>query len=237
MIAEKINEKPKMKHILVLIILSTLIISSCDFLEQEGSGRIVTRNYDFSRFTGIGAHSGLDFTVKQDDFYEVRVRVDDNLVDELEVYQSRKDISIGFEGITPVDPTEFSSDIVTDEITAFDISGGSHGTFYGFDNISDLYIEISGGSKLTAGSSQNVDGRFELDSSGGSKLYLQDLTVTDPKIDMSGGSVCRIRITDNSIITGHLSGGSTLYHCGRGIRDKTSKSGGSTVKRVDCDDL
>ena len=157
-----------MKNILVSIILSTLILlASCDFIEEEGSGRITTRNYDFSRFTGIGAHYGLDFTVKQDDsFYDVRVRVDDNLVDELEVYQSGRDISIGFESRHPVDPIEFSADIVTDEIAEFDISGSSYGTFYGFDNISDLYINISGGSKLRTGSSQNVDGRFELDSSG-----------------------------------------------------------------------
>jgi len=229
-----------MKRILVLLIFSTSIIltSCCDFWE-EGSGRIVTRDYNFTRFTGIGAHSALDFTVKQDDSsYDVRVRVDDDLVDELEVYQSGRDVSIGFdERITRVDPTEFSADIVTDEITGFDISGGSYGTFYGFDNMPDLYINISGGSTLRTGSVQNVDGRFELDSSGGSKLYLQDLTVTNPKIDMSAGSVCRIRITDNSIITGHLTGGSTLYYCGRGIIDRTSKSSGSKVERVDYDDL
>ncbi len=229
-----------MKHILVSIILSTLIIlTSCDFLGEEGSGRIVSRGYDFDRFTGIGAHHSLDFTVKQDNsLYDVSVRVDDNLVDELEVYQSGKDISIGFErSITSIDPTEFSADIITDGITAFDVSGASDGTFYGFDNISDLYIDISGASRLRAGSDQRVDGRFELDSSGGSKLYLQDLTVTDPKINMSGGSVCRIRIADNSIITGHLSGGSDLYYCGRGIIDGTSKSGGSKVERVDYDDF
>ena len=106
-----------------------------------------------------------------------------------------------------------------------DLSGGSD--FEGRVTAQSLDISASGGSDVS------ISGRAEklsLNASGGSDIDGFDMIAEYCSVESSGGS--DITITANKEINGNASGGSDIHYKGNASSAKTSKSGGSSFKKV-----
>jgi hypothetical protein len=104
-------------------------------------------------------------------------------------------------------------------------SGGSDVS--GKVNVKELSLSASGGSDM------NISGRADrvkIGASGGSDIHGYDLVSNTCSVQSSGGS--DVHITANKEITANASGGSDVYYKGTASASNTSKSGGSSVKRV-----
>lgn len=88
----------------------------------------------------------------------------------------------------------------------------------------------SGGSEIYSADAMLLDDA-SFDLSGGSNFSGYDLSVARADVDVSGGSVLSITVTD--ALTGEISGGSKIYYKGRPSILNVENSGGSQI--VACD--
>ena len=88
----------------------------------------------------------------------------------------------------------------------------------------------SGGSEIYSADAMLLDDA-SFDLSGGSNFSGYDLSVARADVDVSGGSVLSITVTD--ALTGEISGGSKIYYKGRPSILNIENSGGSQT--VACD--
>ncbi len=106
-----------------------------------------------------------------------------------------------------------------------DISGGSD--LKGRINAESLSITASGGSDA------DISGKAEkisIHASGGSDVDGFDMVTNYCNVSSSGGS--DVTITVNKTISGNASGGSDIHYKGSASSASTSKSGGSSFKKV-----
>jgi hypothetical protein len=213
-----------------------LLLGGCGAVAIKGSGVVVEEQHKPEAFDSIAGHGGLDLEItKADATHQIVVKIDDNLQKYVDVEQDGAHVAIGFYGIPPgrhLEPTEWSADVAMESLTAIDLSGGTHGSFEGFD-LADLEINASGGSVLTAVPEQTVTGTVEANGSGGSHFELGHLAIPDLAINLSGGSHCTVRIQDGGTLTANLSGGSRLTYCGTNVQVSEDVSGGSQVTHGD----
>jgi hypothetical protein len=116
-------------------------------------------------------------------------------------FSSSHDLSVGLSG----------GSRVTGDITAGDVylslSGGSHVNLSGSAN--ELVATGSGGSHISlSGSAENI----VIKGSGGSHFNLQDYSVSDADINLSGGSHAYVHV--NGTLNVDISGGSEVHYTG-----------------------
>ena len=116
-------------------------------------------------------------------------------------FNSSHDLSVGLSG----------GSSVTGDITAGDVylslSGGSHVNLSGSAN--ELVATGSGGSHISlSGSAENI----VIKGSGGSHFNLQDYSVSDADINLSGGSHAYVHV--NGTLNVDISGGSEVHYTG-----------------------
>jgi hypothetical protein len=239
-----------MKPIRHLFFLSLILVSlACGCVLPsalggiQGSGNLITVEKDLSGFTSLDVHHGCRLNVMQAESYSVVVRIDDNLVDYLELEQHGSTLRIGMKSGRSYSRVQLEADITMPDIEQLDMGGGSEGRITGFQlehsfsvslsgggelsgvlDTGDLQVSLSGGSEITLeGSGSDLD----VAGSGGAAIHLGDFRAKDVQVDLSGGSQATVYVDGR--LTGDLSGGATVYYNGNAELGSISKSGGARV--------
>lgn len=235
----------------VLVLLAAVLVAGCGFLPiVQGSGVPATSLYGVGSYSRFSAEQGCSVIVVQDAVPSLRVTIDDNLVDYLEVTQQGTDgVAIGlkpgylYSGIT------FSAEVHVPFLTGIDLSGGSQvvvltgqppvtamGVTLSGGSTADLRqvgagtlsVDLSGGSVLTAsGSGPTV----QVSASGGSSAHLLDYTAHAAAVDLSGASECWLTLGGGTVDL-RASGASTLYYRGTASLRLLDMSGASRLVQV-----
>jgi hypothetical protein len=177
--------------VFVSLIVIALAISGCDEFIVEGrtlvgSGDLITTTYDLEDFDAVDISNAFEATVVQDDAFSVVTRVDDNIMEYLEVFVRGNTLVIQ---LTPMANLNIVGSTMEAEITMpalseISLSGASRAAISGFSSEDHFDVELSGASSLEG----DIEaGRVTLGTSGASGVMLA-LIGADVRIDASGSS-------------------------------------------------
>lgn len=137
--------------------------------------------------------------------------------------------------------------VTVTELNSLALGGGAVGKITDVIKVSDLKLDLSGGSivngnfsgsdldmELSGGSIGEIGGNFsdaQIEASGGSILKAYDVDLNNCKLDASGGSI--INVSFDKEMTAEASGGSIIHYKGDGVIRSVDASGGSIIKKKD----
>jgi hypothetical protein len=193
----------EMKTTTTLIsLILVVLISACSQI-TSGSGEIVTQEMDFTGFDKLDVSQGFNVEVNQGDDFSVIIRVDDNLVEFLQVEKVGDTLKIGLEGDRIYTTSNLRAEVTMPSLTGLEASGGSD-------------VTVSGtGEDIT------------VDASGGSDADLASFSVVNANVVASGGS--DVTINASGTLNVDASGGSQVYYLGSPTMGQIETSGGSDV--------
>ncbi len=172
-------------RLFVLGFLTATLFSSCDFFHNKkihGDGNVTTQTRAVSNFEVVDVSGAVDVYVKQDSAFSVKVVVDANLQEYVEVYEDNGVLKIHQQDNTSLDATKGIKVYVSaPKFEEFEASGAC-----------DIISENKIGS----------DGTIAVDVSGASTVNLE---IKAPKINVGASGACNITLrgeTKNVTIDG-----------------------------------
>ncbi|HMA65262.1 MAG TPA: DUF2807 domain-containing protein, partial [Chitinispirillaceae bacterium] len=205
----------------------------------------VSASKNISGFKSISVHNGCRAEITKGDTYSVSIYTDDNIQTYVETWKEGTTLNIGLEPANSYQPTQFKAFITCPDIVGLSGSGGSSLKFTDTEKVSKHTISLSGGStycgtiaadtidaSLSGGSDCTITGTvsyFKITGSGGSECGARNLTASNCKSSLSGGSKAVAIV--NTELRGELSGGSEFFYFGTPAI-KVNTSGGSVVKKM-----
>jgi preprotein translocase subunit SecF len=189
-----------------------------------GSGHATTQPYNLSDFTAVSASQGFNVVITQGSSYSVKVTTDDNIQQYVDVHKSGSTLYLGLKTGFGISTTQLKAEVTMPNMTNLQLSGGSQASGQNLTLVTNLSIDFSGGSRATL-TGQAVD--LTVTGSGGSNINLQDFQVQNAKVDLSGGSQCKVNVSGKLDV--NLSGGSQLQYRGTPTMGSQDISGGSRI--------
>jgi hypothetical protein len=211
-----------------------------------GSGNIVTQEETFTGFDKVEVSNAFKVDIRQGETFNVVIRVDDNLVQYLEVVKRGSMLKIGLEpGGHNVRNAIMEAEVTMPELTGLKLSGASHGTISGFKSTKALDVDVSGASRLR-GDIEAGDARFDVsgasqvtlrgsaqdvkvNASGASTVELGSLPANDANVEASGASNVTVNVSGK--LDAEASGASNVYYLGSPTLGRVKTSGASSVSR------
>jgi len=232
--------------ILVPALIAVILLSGCVPTTLSGSGNLVTQEEPISGFDKVDISHSFKVDISQGESFKVVIRVDDNLVENLQVVKQGSTLKIGLDPNRnyTVRNATMEAQVTMPELTGLDLSGASHATISGFESTDDITVDQSGSSSLRG----DIEaGDIRIDLSGSSEMTLvgsgQDLTVdasSSSELDLSEFTVvnARVETSSSSSVTvnasGRLdvdaSGSSNVYYLGNPTLGTIETSGASSVE-------
>jgi len=209
-------------------------------------GDLKTEEMVFSDFTEVEVGWAFEVNITQSSSFNVVIFADEKIIDHVEVTQTGKTLTIGFEqGINP-GALFRKAEITMPELDKLFLSGATRGTANGFSNSNTFVLGLSGASslevtninvgnaeiELSGASTLNARGTSNDLSSlvtGASKLDLSNFPVNHVDIDVSGAS--RATINVEGVLDFDVSGDSILEYIGEPIMGDINLSDSSTLKK------
>lgn len=231
----------------LLVIGLLTILTACGGLGPgiAGSGDVITLDQDFADFDSLDIGSAFDVEVTQGHQHRVTIRIDDNLVDYLQVAQRGSELRIGLDSIRNYNfrTITVEAEIIMPELSAIDLSGASRASLAGFASSSAFRVDLSGASALR-GESEAGDIRMDvsgasdvelsgsgssidLDISGNSTADLGDFPVGDAEVKASGASDVTVNV--DGTLDVDASGASEIQYLGNPTLGSIELSGASSV--------
>jgi ribosomal protein L31 len=177
----------------------------------RGSGDTVEQSYEFSGFTRISAGWAFDVTVSEAKSYAVKISVDDNLQEYLDVHKDGDTLNITLKHGRAYSNTHLKAEVKLPRLTALTLSGASKGNVSGFASNDDFRLEVSGASHAS----------------------LADMGVERLVIEVSGASSAVGDVNAGGDAWLRASGASTMDLSGRAKDANLEVSGASTVDLED----
>lgn len=241
--------------ILIAALALTLALAACgDGDEDEeappptpGSGNIVTQEPDLADFAAVEAANAFVVDIVQSDTFDVTIRVDDNVVDLLDVSKEGDRLRIRLTDAARLTNVTLEASITMPDLRGLNLSGATRTTVTGFASSDALDVVLSGASTLDgdieAGSIDLVASgasrvalegsaaELTVDGSGASSLDLTDFPVDTASVSLSGASDATIN-TNDRIDPVDVSGASKLRYLGEADLGDVTTSGASTIDRI-----
>lgn len=186
----------------IIVLLLVVMVTACSQI-TTGSGQVVTQEMELTGFDKLDISQGFNVQVDQGDEFSVVIRVDDNLVEYLQVEKVGDTLKIGLEGNRIYGNSTLQANVTLPSLTGLDVSGGS-----------DVSVNGTGD-------------EIWVDASGGSDADLAAFKVVNASIDASGGS--QVIINASGTLNVDASGGSQVYYLGSPTMGQIDTSGGSDV--------
>jgi hypothetical protein len=198
------------KLIIIFILVTMVLLTGCDQFPLTGSGNVVTQEEAIFDFDKVDISHSFEVDIKRGENFSVIIRVDDNLVEHLQVEKFGSTLRIGLKDSRAfiINNATLEAEVTMPELIGLDISGASRATITGFKSTEELILDISGSSSLrgdieSGDASLNLSGSSDanltgsagnltLDASGSSDVDLSDFPVADAKIDASGASTVTV---------------------------------------------
>jgi serine/threonine-protein kinase len=226
------------------------LLAGCTLAEKvtsiTGSGNVVAQEKDITGFDKVDVSQAFKVEIRQGDTFKVVIRIDDNLVEHLEVVKEGKTLKIGLKPVRiyNIRQATMEAQVTMPELTGLELSGASHGTITGFKSTKALDVDVSGASQLrgdvvagdarfeVSGASQMIlsgsAGDVTIDASGASKVDLSAFTVADASVGASGASSVTLNLSGR--LDAEASGASHVYYLGNPTLGSIDTSGASSVK-------
>jgi hypothetical protein len=176
----------------------------------------------------------------------VSVRIDDNLVDSLDVGVSNDKLRVGLKSGTSVTNATLEAEVTVRSLESLDGSGASTivlsdeltadtmtVTVSGASRVSGSLAIGSGSINLSGASGAELSGSattLEITASGASDLDALELTTGELSVDLSGASEADVTVTES--LSAVASGASTLRYAGSPPRTQVDTSGASTIETM-----
>ena len=232
--------------IIPAILITLLLIVSCDVIGEMGSGNVIRQERKVTSFNGIEVSGAFDVKLTQGTPNSVIVEADDNLMDLI-----RTDVRGSILVIDNKKPISHSKSlkifITFTELKTIDLSGavdvesegkltlqelaisGSGASDAKLDlDVQRLGIDCSGGSKLKlTGTAKDV----EVDASGAVDLFAYDFPAENYKLSISGAGKAEINVSKNLNVD--ISGAASVHYKGNPTSMYQDISGAGSVKKVD----
>jgi hypothetical protein len=233
-------------RVLCVVFVVVALLSACNPNGTLfGSGKVVTQEVAASNFDRVEVGGAFRVDIRQAESYSVAIRIDDNLVQCLDVYASGGTLHIGLKSECWVSgATTMEAQVTMPTLTGMNLSGASHGTITGFKSSKDLTVEVSGASSLqgdieagnmrlnVSGASQltltGTGGNLTAEASGASHIDLEGLPIKDASVELSGASSATV-YPSGRIDVG-ASGASHLYYLGSPTLGRVETSGASSIE-------
>jgi hypothetical protein len=234
----------------VMVSVMALSILACQvggLTSIRGSGNVVTQEETFSGFDKVDASQAFEVDISQGDTFSVVIRIDDNLVQYLQVVKQGNTLKIGLKPGRRynIRNAKMEAEVTMPELTGLHLSGASHGTITGFKSTKALDVDVSGASFLR-GDIEAGDARFDvsgasqvtltgsaqdvtIDASGASIVKLADFPVADASVEASGAS--SVTVNPSGKLDVDASGASHVYYLGSPTLGKVDTSGASSINR------
>ena len=241
-----------MKKAIIIAAIVVAISVTCTVLALRGwpgglvgSGTPETEEYAFTEFTEVEISSAFEFEIEQSGSYSINVTADDNIMEYVQVSQDGPTLKIGLRRVIWLGPVTLRASVTMPQLHDLDVSGASRGTVSDFSSTEDVAIMVSGASRvigdITAGdvdfdisgaSTIQLEGSANdmvADVSGASRFNLDDFTVNNADVDLSGASSATINL--NGRLDADLSGASKLWYIGEPTMGDINISGASTISK------
>jgi len=232
------------------LLLAAIVLAGCipySTVSINGSGNVVTRKEAIAGFDQVDVSHAFQVDVIQGNTFRVVIRVDDNLVQHLNVVRQGNTLKIGLKpGRTyNIGRATMQAEVTMPQLTGLELSGASQGRVAGFESTKDVKLALSGASSLEGsinagdagfdvsgssqvalrGSAQDV----KIDASGASRVDLADFSVANADVDASGVSQVTVHVSGR--LDANASGASSVHYLGNPTLGVTSTSGGATIER------
>jgi hypothetical protein len=227
-------------------ILIAILLVGCAQVTLTGSGNVVTQEEAITGFDKVDISNSFSVDISQGEDFSVVIRVDDNLVDRLNVVKQGSTLKIGLEpmqSFTIFDAT-MEAEVTMPELVGLDLSGNSDAQLSGFESSNSLVVDLSGNSALR-GDIQAGDSSFDvsgnssaalsgsagdvsISASGSSEVDLTDFPASNGSVDTSGASTVTVNLGGR--LDADASGSSDIYYLGDPDLGRIDTSGSSTIQ-------
>jgi len=194
-----------------------------------GSGKLETRDFDLTGFTGVQAAAAFVVQVDRADAYKVQVTADDNLWEVLDISVSAGTLHLQTQSGTSIrNVVKLSAVVTMPSLRKLNLSGASRANVAGFSSGDNLSVEVTGASNLAF---NNVKfGATDFDVSGAGKVT-GSATMTDAKFGASGAGVITLIGAGKSAAI-EASGGSQVNLSGFEVQTASVNLSGGSQARV-----
>lgn len=226
------------------VCLCALLLLSAACNQVTGSGKVVTRPVQISSFDRIEVSNSFYVNVSLGEPEKVTLRVDDNLIDRVDVGVSNDTLRLGLKSGTSVRDATLRADVIARSLSGIQMTGASTVQLSGEFAIDALEATLSGASeidgslrcrsagvRLSGASNARLTGSVEMlvfEASGASGLNAEQLQVDDLTIQLSGASSASVSVSDT--ISAEVSGASSLRYRGDPRFTRKDVSGGSSIE-------
>lgn len=157
-------------RIIVLTLFAATLLSSCHYFhgnQIHGNGNVTTQSRSVSNFKSIDASSAVNVYITQDSAFSVKVTVDENLQQYIEVYEQN--------GVLHIHQADNTSLDVTGDMKIY-VSAPL------FEK-----LEASGASNITGEKKISSDSKLIVEASGASSISL-DIKAPSAEVEVTGAS-------------------------------------------------
>jgi hypothetical protein len=230
-----------------VLIIALVILAGCSQIPITGSGNVISQEEPISDFDKVDISSSFDVDISQGKSFSVVIRVDDNLVEHLQVVKEGSTLKIGLDpnrNYTASNAT-MEAAVTMPELIGLDLSGASQATITGFMSANDLSVDLSGASSLvgdieaakttfdlSGGSDAKMSGSGQettIDVAGGSQIDLSNFPVDNITVSAAGASTATVNASGK--LNADASGASQIYYLGDPTLGEINSSGASSVDR------
>jgi len=231
---------------MIFVLIMAVLITGCIPVTLTGSGDVVTQEEALNGFYKVDISHSFGVDISQGESFSVVIRVDDNLVEHLQVVKEGSTLKIGLDtnrDYTIINAT-MEAEVTMPELVGLDLSGSSDANVSGFKSTKSLVVDLSGNSALL-GDIQAGDTRFDIsgnstvtlagsagdltvDASGNSLVDLVDFPVSDANVDAGGASTVTVNLSGR--LNADASGKSNIYYLGDPTLGTIDTSGSSTIQ-------
>jgi hypothetical protein len=214
------------------------------FNPLNGSGNLVTKEYDLNGFDKIEISGAFRARVSQGDAFRVSITVDDNIAPQLKVEKRGDTLHVGLLPGTTLMGGTLRADIAMPVLVGANVSGAADTELGSFSSSKRGTFESSGaarlhgtidcgGARVEATGAGSVElagqaGDMEVEVSGAGTALLKEFLAEDVKIDASGGGRAEVSVAGS--LTGEASGGARVTYFGDPNTVRVNTSGGATVR-------
>jgi hypothetical protein len=211
----------------------------------SGSGDIATLEEAFTGFDRVAVSHSFEVEIKQSDRFRTVIRVDEDLVDYVEVVKRGNILSIGLkQGLRyQINNVTMHAEVTMPSLNGLSLSGASQASITGFESLGEFRADMSGASSLkgdlvagevrfgVSGASRltlrGTAGELALVASGASRVRLSEFRVTDSRVEASGASDVTIHASGR--LDAEASGVSRIAYLGDPSLGRVETSFGSSI--------
>jgi len=190
----------------------------------KGSGDLETRDFSLDKVNAVSIHGAFDLNVKMGKKQQIKVSIDDNLWDNLEIKVKNGTLVLDWDEDCRPD-SDCSIDLVLPELDKVSVHGACDADIENYRGDSFMF-KVSGAGDL------EIDGEvddLEISISGAGDVDARDLLADHVEVKISGAGNATVHA--NKSIKARVSGVGNLVYYGEPEDENTNVSGIGSIRK------